>query len=148
MENRVKPWVIPTKIGPHTRNTAYFSRFMKTPFDIMGVGPEETNARGDALIENEIRLHLAMRLRGRGYGAIPTQRQPQRAAPHGTRVRLDRTPLLHRPLLARARRARRMVSGRPLPKEESHRLPAIALTRIIPSPCHASRGFGETKQGE
>ena len=105
----------------------------------MGVGPEEPNARGDALIENEIRLHLALRLRGGRHGTIPAERRTVLTVPLEERVHAIRPDSIHRPLLIRGRRAGRLEhqgDEKSYPREE------IAFTGMIPSPYRASRGFG------
>lgn len=52
-------------------NTLTFGRISKTPFDIMGVGPMESNAKGDALIENgNTGYRPAEQLLGRGQRSV------------------------------------------------------------------------------
>jgi hypothetical protein len=138
MKNRVNPQRARPSYEGKSQNMAYLRCGTKSPFDIMEEG-EGVSRTSDAHIENEIRLHVAMRLRSRGVGAIPPQCGPQRTVPFGERVRATESESLYRPLRQGSRRTRRTLHGT---HEESHRLPAIALTRIIPSPYRASRGFG------
>lgn len=53
MKNPVKLRVFPRYLSLRSVKRGLFDTFSKSQFDIMGVGPEEINTRGDALIENE-----------------------------------------------------------------------------------------------
>lgn len=51
-KNRVNPQRARPSYSAESQNTAYLRCGAKSAFGIMGVGPKESNSRGDALIEN------------------------------------------------------------------------------------------------
>lgn len=129
LENPVKHPLVPRYLRARLAESASFDTFLKSPFGIMGVGPKETNARGDALIENENTLQVRKhREYESGHDALRIREVrallPRLYAPHSLERREHSGP--------RANQASA--------KTGSHRLPAIALTRIIPSPCLARPG--------
>lgn len=115
-----------------------FDASPETSFSIMSTGARENNAQADALIENEIRLHMAMRLQRGRIGAIPSLRTTQRSLPLGERVQLTKSDSLYRPIQLGGRGTRWALHRA---NEKSHRRQAIATTSSIPSPYHASTGL-------
>lgn len=102
----------------------------KTPKRIMGIG-EGVSRTSDGYLENE--NYLQVRKNDKHESGYDPMRVRQ--------VR-DMLPRLYAPHSLESRQHSGPRANRTSRKNGSHRLPAIALTRIIPSPYHPSRGFG------
>lgn len=131
-ENRVNPQIARPWFSGENENTAYLRCGVKSAFDIIGVGSGSN-------------LHSTGTLKYENY--LQVREHDRHESGHDSlRVRQVRPllPRLYAPHSLESEKPSRTLplETTPTSRNESHRLPAIALTRIIPSPYHPSRGFG------